>query len=189
LDGSASSDVDGNPLSYQWSLTTRPAGSLATLSDPTVVQPTLTLDKPGTYIAQLIVNDGIASSAPDAVAISTLNSPPVANAGPDQSAGVGTLVQLDGSASSDVDGNPLSYQWSLTTRPVGSLATLSDPTVVQPTLTLDKPGTYIAQLIVNDGIASSAPDTVAISTQNSPPVANAGSDQSALVGTLVQLDG
>jgi hypothetical protein len=41
---------------------------------------------PGTCVAQLIVNDGIADSAADTVVISTLNSPPVANAGPDQTA-------------------------------------------------------------------------------------------------------
>jgi hypothetical protein len=40
----------------------------------------------------------------------------------------------------------------LTATPVGSLATLSDPTAVQPTFVVDLPGTYTVQLIVDDGI-------------------------------------
>src|SRR5439155_10708105 len=128
------------------------------------------------------VNDGTVNSDLVTVTVSTLNTPPEANAGPDQSAHVGETVQLDGSASSDADGNTLIYQWSLTTRPTGSTATLSDPSTVQPSFTLDKAGTYVAQLVVNDGIASSAPATVTISTLNTPPVANAGLDQCALVG-------
>jgi len=35
-------------------------------------------------VAQLIVNDGKVDSAPDTVVITTENSAPVANAGPDQ---------------------------------------------------------------------------------------------------------
>ncbi len=76
--------------------------------------PGFTVDRPGTYLGTLTVNDGIADSAPDTVAVTTENSPPVANAGPDQSVFVGTTVTLDGSASSDADGDPLSFLWSLT---------------------------------------------------------------------------
>jgi hypothetical protein len=50
-------------------------------------------------------------------------------------------------------------------------------------------GEYVIQLIVNDGLANSAGDTVMISTRNSVPVANAGADQTVLPGTVVTLDG
>ncbi len=189
LDGGGSNDVDGDPLTYQWTLTAKPTGSNATLTNATSVTPTLTLDKAGAYTAQLIVNDGTVNSAPDTVVISTVNSAPVANAGPDQSAVVGQTVQLDGSSSSDVDGDTLTYQWAFTAVPPGSQAALSDPAAVQPTFVVDKPGTYVVQLLVNDGRASSAPGTVTISTINSKPVANAGADQSAHVGVQVFLDG
>src|SRR5437773_843265 len=116
-----------------------------------------------------------------------VNKPPVAAAGPDQTVVVGTTVHLSGSASSDVDGDLLTYQWVFVSRPLGSTAVLSDTTAVMPVFVIDKPGDYTVQLIVDDGSASSAADTVAISTKNSPPVANAGPDQSAFVGTLVQL--
>jgi hypothetical protein len=159
------------------------------LTNATSVNPTFTIDKPGAYTAQLIVNDGMVNSAPDTVVISTVNSAPVANAGPDQSAVVGQSVHLDGSGSSDVDGNSLTYQWSFTSVPPSSTVALSDPAAVQPTFVVDKPGTYVVQLLVNDGSVSSAPDTVTISTINSKPVANAGADQEAHVGATVQLDG
>jgi hypothetical protein len=190
LDGSASTDVDGNPLTYAWALTTRPSGSNATLSNPSAVMPTFVVDKAGSYVAQLIVNDGIVNSAPDTVTIATHNTPPVANAGPDQTAVAGRVVTLDGGASSDVDGQPLTYTWSILTRPTGSTATLSNPTTVSPFFTSDKPGAYVVQLIVNDGIANSAPDTVMVTTTNTAPIANAGPDQlTVVVGSTVTLNG
>ena len=91
--------------------------------------------------------------------------PPVANAGPDQTVFVTQVVTLDGSASSDIDGDPLTYQWSFVSRPEGSTAALSSPTAVNPSFTADKAGTYTVQLIVNDGTFDSAPDTVNIVAQ------------------------
>src|SRR4030042_236185 len=157
LNGSGSTDVDGDPLTFSWSFTSIPAGSVATLNNPSSVNPTFIADEQGDYIVELIVNDGFGNSAPDTVTITTQNTPPVANAGPNQTVTVGTLVTLNGSGSTDVDGDPLTYSWSFTTIPSGSGAILSDPTLVNPTFTVDKPGTYVIQLIVNDGFVNSAP--------------------------------
>ena len=189
LDGTASSDVNGDPITYQWSFTTKPAGSQAVLSDPTASRPSFTVDKRGDYFIQLIVNDGKADSAPDSVQISTQSSAPVANAGPDQGVFVNTTVQLDGSQSSDADGDPLTYRWSLLHKPAGSAAVLANVTTINPSFTVDKPGSYTAQLIVNDGTVDSATDPIVVSTQNSRPAANAGADQIAIVGDPVTLDG
>jgi len=189
LDGSHSSDVDGNPLTFRWSLLARPPGSAAVLSNPNTVTPSFNADAPGTYVAQLIVNDGSVDSAPASVTLTTANAPPIANAGPDQSVPLGSSATLDGSASRDPEGAALTYSWSLTGRPAGSAASLSDGNTVNPSFTLDRPGNYIAQLIVGDGQLSSAPDTVTLSTTNSRPVADAGAAQTVTAGTPVQLDG
>ena len=135
------------------------------------------------------MNDGHEDSAPDTVTISTVNSPPVANAGSDQSVAVGATVTLDGSDSKDVDGDPLTYLWSLDTVPTGSKATLANPTTRTPSFTVDKAGTYIIALVVNDGAVDSAPDYVVVTTLNSKPVADAGADQTAKVGGTVTLNG
>ena len=97
LNGTGSSDIDGNPLTYHWSFTSIPAGSGATLTNSTTANPTFLADKAGQYVAQLIVNDGLVNSAPAAVTISTANTAPVANAGPNQTAAVGATVILNGS--------------------------------------------------------------------------------------------
>lgn len=192
LDGSASSDPDGDPITYRWTLAQRPAGSQAALAGPATLHPALAIDKPGRYTAQLIVNDGRLDSAPASVTISTVNSKPVADAGPGQSGRVGDTLALDGSASHDVDGDFLSYRWILPSQPQASGAALQDPNTVGPRLTLDKPGDYTAQLIVNDGQADSAPATVTLSTVNSRPLAKAGQAQAVPLTappTPVLLDG
>ena len=189
LDGSASSDIDGDSLTFAWALISKPNGSSATLTSITVMRPALYIDIAGSYTVRLIVNDGTVNSAPDTVTISTQNSAPVSHAGADQTALVNDRVQLDGSTSSDVDGDMLTFEWSLVARPNGSSATLTGTTVVQPALDVDVTGSYTVRLIVNDGTVTSAPDTVTISTENSAPVSHAGADQAVMVNDAVQLDG
>jgi hypothetical protein len=189
LNGSGSSDVDGDDLTFFWSITSAPADSTSTLSDATAVMPSLDIDVFGTYVVQLIVNDGLADSLADTVTISTENTPPTAEAGPDQIVFVGDPVVLDGSGSSDVDGNMLTFDWSIISAPAGSSASLSDADTVMPGFTVDAAGSYIVQLIVNDGLVDSTADTVTISTENRAPTADAGMDQSAAFGDLVSLNG
>jgi beta-lactam-binding protein with PASTA domain len=90
------------------------------------------------------------------------NHAPVANAGPDQTVYRTNQVQLDGSGSSDADNDPLTYQWSFSSKPTGSQAVISNPSAVRPSFVPDVAGTYVIQLIVNDGKVASVPDTVTI---------------------------
>jgi hypothetical protein len=190
LDGSGSSDVDGDALQFSWAFTSVPAGSIAALFDSQSVRPTFTPDVAGLYRIALTVIDGRGGSSTDSVDVNTAlaNRAPIANAGADQSVAVGDTVLLDGSGSSDADGDPLTYQWSFLSRPTGSTATLLSANTAAPSFLADRAGNYVVQLIVRDGTLNSAPDTVLISTINTPPVANAGPDQEVTEGDTVQLD-
>jgi hypothetical protein len=113
---------------------------------------------------------------------------PIANAGADQVVDIGTIVMLDGRYSRDANYDPLTYTWSFTSKPPGSTAVLSSTNVAMPTFIADVAGAYILNLVVNDGTVNSAPAMVAV-TANMTPVANAGSGQSVVIGTIVKLDG
>jgi PKD repeat protein len=107
------------------------------------------------------------------IAVAPVNDAPVAAAGPDQTVTAGDTVVLDGSGSSDLDGDLLTFGWALTV-PAGSVASLSDPAAVSPTFAVDVPGEYTIVLTVDDGNGGSDTDTVVISATaapNTPPVA------------------
>jgi hypothetical protein len=192
LDGSASSDPSGKTLSYAWSFVSKPAGSAATLSSPSIFNPTFTSDALGNYVIQLIVTDTLGlSSAPATVTISTFDLPPLAYAGPDQAITViGTVVQLNGSQSYSPGGLPITYQWSILTKPAGSNATLTGPTTVTPSFVADVHGDYSIQLIVTDSLGTtSSPAIVNVTSNSVAAVANAGLSQSAVVGQIGTLNG
>jgi|GEM_PF-3420484 len=119
------------------------------------------------------------------------NTVPVANAGMAQNVTVGSLVTLDGSASSDANNDALTFIWAFTSKPNGSSASMSSTTVSKPTFTPDVAGAYVLSLIVKDGKEDSVAATVTITAAvaNSAPVANAGTAQSVASGDIVTLDG
>ena len=90
------------------------------------------------------------------------NTPPIADAGDDRIAQANYLITLDASRSSDSRGDDLSYAWQFIESPPESMAELQDETTMFPAFTVDAPGKYVLQLVVNDNIFDSEPDTVAI---------------------------
>ncbi len=193
LDGSRSIDPNSDLIGFAWTLTGKPAGSSATLSDPSSAKPTFTADLPGSYVASLVVNDGALNSSAANVTVTAAmaNAAPIANAGSAQNVLTGTTVTLDGSASSDANNDPLTYAWTLSSKPAGSAAALTGATLAKPTFTADVAGTYIAALTVNDGQLDSASSTVTLTAAvaNAAPIANAGSAQSVVAGSNVTLNG
>ena len=108
------------------------------------------------------VDNGQVSIFDDLRYESTTSGRPIANAGVDQTVSVGQTVNLSGAASSDPNSDPLTYAWSFVSRPAGSNAALTSATTVSPTFVPDVAGTYVVQLVVNDGTQNSNPDTVSI---------------------------
>ena len=192
LDGTLSTDANNDFLTYKWALITKPTGSSAVLSSITTSKPTFKADVAGTFVASLIVNDGKVDSPAVAttVSVSTANADPIANAGSNQNVTVGTAVTLDGTNSSDANRDQLTYRWVMMSKPTGSTAALTNPTSAKPTFTADLVGSYVISLIVNDGRVDSTTvaTTVTASVVNAVPVANAGTNQSVILGS-VTLDG
>jgi hypothetical protein len=192
LDGSGSSDPEAEPLNYVWEIVGRPAGSSCALDNPNAEKPIFVPDKQGAYTIVLIVNDGRLTSAPDTVIINSYTDygPPTANAGDDQSVVFGSIVTLDGSASTDPEDTPLTYKWKIDSGPAGSLATLDNPAKDKPKFTPDKKGVYVCSLVVNNGVYDSGIDLVVIIVYNNPPVAWAGADITVpVLGGSTTLDG
>ncbi|ROO27569.1 hypothetical protein SAJA_09115 [Salinisphaera japonica YTM-1] len=193
LDGSDSRDADGDPLSYAWSFVSRPDGADASLSATDTVAPEFTPDVAGDYVVQLVTSDGEADSAPDTVAITAAqaNARPTAAAGDDEQVTVGDAVSLDASNSDDADGDMLTYDWVFTSMPDDSQVDLVGGNSVSPNFTPDAAGDYVLRLVVNDGQADSAAETVTVTAAeaNVAPVADAGADDSVKTGVMVTLDG
>ncbi len=174
LDGTASTDFSGHGLTYKWTIDSGPAGSAATLDDPTKSQPVFTPDKKGMYVISLVVNDTLNDSNTDWVVINVYNNAPIARAGVDIVVpDLGGTAYINGSASSDPDGTPLSFEWTLTSKPMGSTAELNNANIATPTLNPDKKGAYLVKLVVSDGDLSSS-DMIMVTCSNQVPVAEAG---------------
>jgi hypothetical protein len=161
LNGNNSYDPEGSTLTYLWSIAERPDGSQATIDDPTAVTPSFTADLYGTYLVNLIVNDGELNSAIDTIKI-TANTRPQANAGEDQLVLPGTFVTLNGSGSYDAEETTLHYIWELVSKPTGSQASLQDPYSGITSFRADLAGLYKVNLMVTDGEIASETDSVTI---------------------------
>jgi len=88
------------------------------------------------------------------------NTAPTAAAGPDQSVSQWATVSLDGSASSDREGDPLSYNWTIVSSP--GYTPLTGANTATPSFNATLVGTYVLSLTVYDGNAFSPPDTVTV---------------------------
>jgi RHS repeat-associated protein len=195
LDGSGSRDPDAHALTFQWALLRAPVGSAATLSNSLSPNPTLVADLEGDYVAQLIVRDPFVPSAPDTVLVSArivaVNRAPIADAGVDHDVELGATVSLDGSGSSDPDADTITFSWTVAGAPVGSTATLQDPTSVSPTFTPDFAGGYLIQLVVNDGTVDSLADAamIAVREATGAPSITDFSPTSGRIGRVVTVTG
>jgi uncharacterized membrane protein len=177
LDGRASADPDNRPqpLTYAWTLLSKPNGSqLATAGIANAGQAvaSFTPDAFGEYTFRLTVSDG-AMAGTSEVVIRCVNQLPVADAGPDVTTLVNRTVILQGDQSFDPDGDRISYAWRLLSAPAGSaVTTVRNSWTVQPYFIPDRPGTYRFSLTVRDGLAESPPDVFEVQAYGTNPPAS-----------------
>ncbi len=174
-------DEDGDPTNG----ITIPAGAAAQADTAINFDVTPSAFSANTVVLKLVANSGssqktlVAEAAAKTHFRNTLNGTttgtkinlaPVAKAKATQNVVVGNSVALDGSASADANGDALTYAWTLTSKPAGSAAVLSQSTVAKPSFTADVAGQYVASLVVKDGSLNSAASSVTVTaTAVAPP--------------------
>jgi hypothetical protein len=179
----AGEDPDSEELTYSWK---QVGGEAVELSDsespePTFTAPVVANGKVKILVFELRVADenGFPTKDTTKVTVLPVNSPPVVDAGEDQTVDVGATVSLTGSAS-DEDEEPLTYLWNQVSGPAVELSSSTDleTSFVAPKVGVDTVLTF--QLIANDGQADSEPDTVDITVKGTIAkalTAYAGKDQ------------
>ena len=169
LDGSASTGAP--PLAFAW---TQIAGEPVTIANPSAATTSFVAPLPAdTVLAfRVVVTDGAGATATDAVTIvlrPAIERDPVADAGEDRAVGPGDVVTLDGTASRDDDGDPLTFRWSQLAGPPAELdsVTAPRPTLTVPAATAGSVFTFL--LSVTDGRGGSAIDVVNLIMPPLPP--------------------
>ena len=174
LDGSNSSDLDNDPLTYSWTQVSGTSVSLqnATSASASFTAPTVSADE--TLVFALTVADDSNASDTDQVSVTVLaeqpNRAPSADAGADQMVVTPATVALSGSASSDPDGDALTYSWSQLS---GTVVTLSDDSTASPTFSAAQVSAeeeLVFALTVSDGSLSDTDQvSVFLLAENNPP--------------------
>jgi len=169
LNGSASSDPDGDKLSYAW---TQTFGTAVTLSDTSAVLPSfISPATEGTLAFELAVSDGRGGESTAGTIVIVLSQspgtqPPAANAGADQAVGVGTGAMLHGSGS-DPFGSPVTFSW---VQFGGATVSLSDNALPMPTFTAPvTPDTLLFELTVTDQSSRFTRDSTRVVVLGAPP--------------------
>ncbi len=199
LIGTASSDPDkGDTISsYSWKqVSGSPSVTLtaANTATPTFNAPSVTADTKLLFNLTVTDNHG-ATSKPDTVAITVknVNIPPVANAGINQTVNENTTgVTLSASKSYDPDGKIISYLWKQTSGPSVTLSSANSvsTTFTAPSVTANTTISFKLTVTDNNGSNNNATTNVLVKNVNIPPIANAGSNQTANENTTgVKLDG
>jgi PKD repeat protein len=199
FDGTGSSDADGVIASWNWNFGDGAGGSGDIV--------THTYDTAGTYTATLTVTDNMGGTDSDSVMISVSPPPPkdMWIAGIDMSLSVkgvnraaGALVSIINEDGSPVANATVSGQWSGLTSGTVSGTTGSGGTVMLTSANSKSDGVFTFTVTnvsasnhaYNSSFNVETSDSVSTtSSTNQKPVANAGPDQTANVGDIINFDG
>lgn len=171
-------------LTYAWGIRTAPTSSTATLLNANTPKAELIPDKPGTYLMGLVVTDanGQQATAEITLTVSLPGKPPVISVVTAMTVETGQQTSIDGSKSSDPDGDKLTYAWSIKTKPVSSTAVLTTPQTATAGFTADVAGTYSLSLTITDGIWPAVSQEVSV-TATAPAVRVISGSWTAAGGT------
>ncbi|UCC93578.1 MAG: PKD domain-containing protein, partial [Thermoplasmata archaeon] len=165
-------DPDHDPLEYSWDFGDGTTGSGMRVNH--------VYEEVGDYGAELTVSDGMYSDK-DAFTVHVLEAP--TNKAPtaiilasSKKVLVNEDVTLDGSSSTDLDGDELEFEWTIV-KGAGATDRVRGPKV---TYSWGSPGHFKVTLEVSDGTDESTTDVVievgSPPPPNEPPVASAGAD-------------
>ena len=150
----------------QYRLTSEPTGLAGLAFDPATRWLTATPAAVGTFTFTLRPTDGDGDTAA-VVFLVKVNRAPVARAGDDLTVDPGAPARLDGSRSSDPDGDVLTFAWTQT---LGSQVTLSDASYVQPSFEAPwRPEPLVFRLTVTDPDGLSDSDEVTVTVRDLAP--------------------
>lgn len=163
LDGSASNDSDGQLVAYKWVQT---AGTSVVLqaADQTIANfaaPELPSDETLTFSLTVTDDDGEMSTDSVDVLVRA-NRPPNADAGDNVAAADLTRVTLDASASTDADGDILTFTW---TQISGPTVVLQDADTASPAFVTPRGGDPFSlsfNVQVSDPDGANTADTVSV---------------------------
>ncbi|MBN2354876.1 PKD domain-containing protein [candidate division KSB1 bacterium] len=178
FDGSASVDPDGDPLTFTWDFGDGSKHSQG-------VHVLHHYQQGGTYPVILTVDDGLGlkNSRHSASITVTINEPPYADAGENETFCSGEIIILNAGNSKDPENSLLKYQWDF-----GDGTTAEG---LNPTKIYKKDGIYQVRLTVQDD--SGLPCNTSVVTKTiqiiESPVAIAGPDQEVCTNTPVFFDG
>lgn len=190
LDGAASSDANGDALTYAWTQSGGPSVELldAQTATPSFTAPEVTEDTVLTF--ELTVGDGVMSSqATVQITVRHVNRQPVIVA-PDQVIDERAAVVLDASGSVDPDGDALTFAWQQTAgvEVILAGADTAQASFTSPEVTEDTELTF--ELTVGDGTLSSTQAVkVTVVNVNRAPTAQVRAVSPVKPGTWVRLEG
>jgi alpha-tubulin suppressor-like RCC1 family protein len=190
LTGTVDTSALGNFISTQFKAATQNSPTTGDAQDKLLDALKLKLSSTqiGTLVTAMATGQTTDALLQMVIGMTTMpNISPIASAGNAQSVAAGSVVILDGSASSDANNDPLTSAWTLISKPVGSVAALSSSTSTAPSFTADLPGTYVVGLTVNDGKLNSLAVSVSIAATRSVTIVEVSSASS--VSFAVSSDG